>query len=100
MNEAGRPSGYAKPPGWTCTIAPRILRRDGYRCYLCDDHTRPADTVDHVIPVSQGGTHDDANLAAAHQDPCHAAKTERERRQGLARRARKRPPRRNPNVLP
>jgi 5-methylcytosine-specific restriction endonuclease McrA len=99
MNEAGRPSGYLQPGDWKRTHA-RILRRDGHRCYLCDDYTRPADTVDHVVPVSQGGTHDDSNLAAAHQHPCHAAKTERERRQGLARRARKRPPRRNPNVLP
>ena len=31
-----------------------VLARDGHRCQYCG---RPADSVDHVIPRSRGGTH-------------------------------------------
>lgn len=92
-----RASGYTQPPGWKRTHA-RILRRDRGICYLCGQPG--ANTVDHVTPVAEGGSHADANLKAAHAHPCHAAKTERERLRGLARRQRRRPPRRNPNLLP
>src|SRR5690349_1130471 len=44
----------------------RIIRRDGGICHLCN---RPgADTADHLIPWSQGGTDADTNLRAAHID--------------------------------
>jgi 5-methylcytosine-specific restriction endonuclease McrA len=48
-----------------------------------------ADTIDHLTPVSKGGSHDDANLAAIHRTPCHDDKTEQERRAGVAARSRK-----------
>jgi len=38
-----------------------VLARDGYTCAYCG---AAATTVDHVIPRSEGGTHDPANLAA------------------------------------
>lgn len=52
----------------------KILERDGWQCYLCD---RPIDrelayphplskSVDHVIPVSAGGSGRPENLRAAH----------------------------------
>lgn len=52
----------------------RILDRDGWRCYLC---TRPIDpsfvyphplspSVDHVVPVSAGGSNRYDNLRATH----------------------------------
>jgi len=53
------------PKRWE-SIRRRILHRDRFICGLCDDRTRPADTVDHIIPISKGGTHDDWNLRAAH----------------------------------
>jgi 5-methylcytosine-specific restriction protein A len=91
-----RPSGYVQPPGWKRTVA-RIIARDRGVCYLCG---RPgADTADHVVPVSQGGSHHDSNLKAAHREPCHKAKTERERLAALRKRTRRRPVRRNPNLL-
>ncbi|MBF3094675.1 HNH endonuclease, partial [Pseudomonas aeruginosa] len=34
-----------------------------------------ATEVDHIIPLSQGGTDDDANLMAIAGYPCHARKT-------------------------
>jgi 5-methylcytosine-specific restriction endonuclease McrA len=51
-----------------------VLERDGWRCQICRrgipasltvPHPR-AGTADHVIPRSQGGSHDLANLRAAH----------------------------------
>lgn len=44
----------------------RILRRDGYRCTYTDDAGRCRERdrlhVDHIIPVSLGGTDDEVNL--------------------------------------
>lgn len=40
----------------------RILRRDGYLCRYCGAE---ANTVDHVRPVSKGGTDSPSNLVAA-----------------------------------
>ncbi|WOI78727.1 HNH endonuclease signature motif containing protein [Pseudomonas aeruginosa] len=39
---------------------------------------RVATEVDHIIPLSQGGTDDDSNLMAIAGYPCHARKTARE----------------------
>ncbi|MEI2728332.1 MAG: HNH endonuclease signature motif containing protein [Candidatus Nanopelagicales bacterium] len=72
-----RASGYRQPRGWANTKA-RVLERDAGVCHVCGNHG--ADQVDHVIPVSQGGSHDDANLAAIHSWPCHSSKTAREAR--------------------
>jgi 5-methylcytosine-specific restriction endonuclease McrA len=41
----------------------RILVRDQWRCHWCGRH---ANTVDHLIPISEGGSHyDPRNLVAA-----------------------------------
>ena len=63
------------PRGWE-RKARRILRRDAYVCYVCRQYG--ADQVDHIVPVSQGGTDAEDNLAAIHDDPCHRVKTSRE----------------------
>lgn len=61
-----------------------VLSRDRWRCHLCKQrisrhlavpHPRAA-TVDHVIPQSQGGTHEPANLRAAHMG-CNSARSNR-----------------------
>lgn len=47
--------------------------RDGYRCHLCNRKTDPtkrvphprAPTLDHVIPLSCGGTHEPLNCRTA-----------------------------------
>lgn len=54
----------------------QILTRDHGVCHVCG---RPgADRVDHLRNVAAGGTDAATNLAAIHQVPCHAAKTQRE----------------------
>lgn len=55
------------------TIRLRILKRDRYTCRYCGD---AADTVDHVIPRSRGGTREDRNLVAACW-PCNFKKRAR-----------------------
>lgn len=84
----------AEPKGWdkanerrTLTGRPwrrvrdRIMRRD---CYLCqcekcqaEGLLTPAHEVDHIVPLSQGGTDQDSNLRAINRE-CHKLKTQRE----------------------
>lgn len=67
----------------------RVLKRDGYVCYYCQ--LPGADTVDHIIAISDGGAKaDPANLGAIHQDPCHDEKTKAENARRRALRAARR----------
>lgn len=51
----------------------RVFERDGYRCHLCrrlTDRTKAvphprAPTIDHVIPLAAGGTHEPSNCRTA-----------------------------------
>lgn len=52
---------YAQEPGWTKR---GVLRRDGWRCGYCSGR---ADTVDHIVPSSRGGTNSWLNTVAC----CH-----------------------------
>ena len=64
--------------GWKWSeIRNRILARDGYRCQEQGDHEGRLE-VDHIVPLSQGGTNDPSNLitrCARH----HKIKTAKER---------------------
>lgn len=45
----------------------RIARRDRMRCHLCHRKVALANLhFDHVIPLSKGGTHTEANMAVSH----------------------------------
>jgi hypothetical protein len=46
----------------TDTIRLRIMQRDAWTCQYCGDR---AEQVDHIRPVTAGGTHADENLVAA-----------------------------------
>ncbi|MGE3662894.1 MAG: HNH endonuclease [Pseudonocardia sp.] len=50
-----------------------VLRRDGRRCAYCG---KRADTIDHVIPRSRGGTHSWENCVAACR-VCNSRKADR-----------------------
>lgn len=45
-------------------IRHRILSRDDFTCRYCGKKS-PSMTVDHVVPVTRGGYHDESNLVAA-----------------------------------
>lgn len=62
--EAGRdrPAFSARyGSGWQ-RVRLEVLERDNYSCYWCE---APANTVDHLVPVSHGGTQDPDLLVAA-----------------------------------
>lgn len=42
-----------------------IFERDGYKCHYCPCDDPVMMTVDHVVPMSKGGTHDPVNLVCA-----------------------------------
>lgn len=58
-----------------------VFERDGWLCHLCGegiDRTlsgldRMGPTVDHLIPLAEGGEHSYANVAAAHRS-CNSRK--------------------------
>jgi 5-methylcytosine-specific restriction protein A len=86
--------GYVQPGDWRTTKA-RVMARDKATCYLCQGHARE---VDHIIPVAQGGGHDDGNLAAICVT-CHREKTTRETKARQWWGKRKREPEQHPGYL-
>ena len=58
-----------------------VLVRDGYTCQACGTISVTDMEVDHITPVSRGGTDDMTNLRALCRR-CHATKTAREGRRG------------------
>lgn len=58
------------PPAWTRR---RVLQRDGFACVYCEGR---ASTIDHVLPVSRGGTSCWENTVAACGD-CNQRKSNR-----------------------
>ena len=58
-----------------------IFERDGYICQLCGTGVVPwmnyghplYPTIDHIIPLSRGGTHEPSNVQTAHRG-CNASK--------------------------
>ena len=53
----------------------RIVLKEEPVCRLCG--ARPSVTADHIVPVSQGGTHDRANLRGVCKQ-CHDARSQRQ----------------------
>jgi len=57
-----------------CTLSRRaVFARDDHRCQYCGGH---ADSIDHVVPRSRGGTHTWENVVAACR-PCNLRKRDR-----------------------
>jgi 5-methylcytosine-specific restriction endonuclease McrA len=78
-----RRAGETKTEGYLILRA-EIAERDGWRCSLCSGpvdpslkHTDPAyGTIDHVVPITRGGTNELSNLRLAHHR-CNSAKGNR-----------------------
>lgn len=51
---------YGRPRKWPAKIKKRIMRRDGRKCRICGNTEHL--TLDHIIPVSKGGSNRDNNL--------------------------------------
>jgi 5-methylcytosine-specific restriction protein A len=80
-----RPSRHDRGYGseWVRTVQ-RIRARDHDLCQQCKRNGRLStySAVDHKVPKAEGGTDDDSNLEVI-CNPCHAVKTEAERKRGL-----------------
>lgn len=71
------------PNGWTPRLPEKewwplrgqVFRRDGHLCNYCKDEDGPFE-VDHIIPVTRGGSHDLTNLCVACK-PCNSSKGDR-----------------------
>lgn len=67
-------------------IAARIFERDGWQCHICRRRLSPQDvfphrraaTIDHLIPLSKGGSHEPSNVKTA----CHACNAGKNNRGG------------------
>ena len=60
-----------------------IIARDSGRCHLCGQKCEPSEiTLDHVVPLSLGGSHDESNLRVAHLS-CNTSKGNRSRGEQL-----------------
>ena len=63
--------------------AQRVLEQHDGICHVCK---RPgSDTVDHVIPLAEGGPDTADNLRPIHAKPCHETKTQAEAQRARSR---------------
>lgn len=68
-----QPARQSIPPG----LRFQILQRDGFRCCLCGASTANRQVeleIDHIIPISRGGTNDPHNLQTLCR-PCNLGKS-------------------------
>ena len=82
---------YETPKNWN-SLKNFVIARDRGICYVCGE--TGADSVDHVIPKSEGGTDLTNNLKAIHDKVaphCHREKTQREAQHGRASRNKMKP---------
>ena len=71
---------WQKPKNWA-NLQQQVIARDTGVCYICG---KPGATeVDHVVPLSAGGTNALFNLKAIHSS-CHAKKTQKDIKKILA----------------
>ena len=72
--QRSRRGGAHGPPGVERFQSLEIFMRDGWRCQICGGKIRQykktphphSPTIDHIIPLAAGGTHERKNVQAAH----------------------------------
>lgn len=65
------PKRASRPKPVTQKVRKMVMKRDDYRCRYCGDYRDI--TLDHVVPVCQGGGNEAENLVAACR-PCNGRK--------------------------
>lgn len=73
---------YKKPKNWE-SLKRFVIARDRGVCYICGEGG--SDSVDHIVPKSEGGSDLTENLAAVHEKippHCHKEKTKQESLRG------------------
>ena len=50
-------------PAWKRMVRKRLKKRTRGRCFYCDKRLDTNWTIDHLIPISRGGTSRKSNLA-------------------------------------
>lgn len=63
-----------KPAGAELVYRAKVFERDGWRCQICGKKVDPklewphpkSATLDHIVPLAQGGTHEPRNCQLAH----------------------------------
>ena len=55
----------------------KVLERDNYTCVICG---KPAEEIDHIVPISMGGAMFDMNNLQSLCKQCHKEKTIEDRR--------------------
>ena len=68
MAHTGGMGSWEWPPRWRA-LRTATFARYGHVCYRCGGY---ANTVDHVLPVALGGTHEPSNLRPA-CGPCNSS---------------------------
>lgn len=92
--------GRMQSRGVSESISRKVMRRDHRQCQIGGPGCAgKATEVDHILPVSEGGTDDLANLRAVCA-PCHRVKSLAEARRARERVGRRRPPPARPQVNP
>jgi hypothetical protein len=84
MGINGRKNHARRTAGPSALSVHQIAERDGTRCHICCRKVNMAlsglakwgPTIEHILPVSQGGTNDPSNLALAHRH-CNTARGNR-----------------------
>ena len=56
----------------------QVARSQHWRCRICSRELDASFDLDHILPLSQGGSNDRSNLQAICHSPCHIEKTARE----------------------
>lgn len=79
------------------TLAKKVLAKGNHICHVC--HKPGADQADHIIPLAEGGTDDEPNMAPIHAKPCHANKTKAEAARGKQRHSRRRTTQQHPGMI-
>jgi len=67
VDEEHRRRARVHGAGWEPVDRTVVFERDGWRCHLCGRRVRRSEaSIDHLIPIADGGPHTYANVATAH----------------------------------